>query len=166
MGYQVLTTQLLCFTVCTICTIYQTLTNFHTTDVAQFWKLKESRVFHLAQPPKAVVKNINDNIEAPFRLNSWVNKDEGKNGFATISLAWPVVNTADNYEVSVSAAYNETWKDPEGNGMILGAGETMGLSTTMLQNVKIGYKFDVKVRAIDCLNRNSDWMTETVEARV
>jgi len=113
-----------------------------------------------------IVLNINDNIEAPWRLNSWVGNDDTKNGFATISLAWPVVSTADNYEVSVGAAYNETWKDPEGSGLILGAGETMGLSTTMLQNVQIGYNYDVKVRAIDCLNRNSDWLTETVEARV
>ena len=36
----------------------------------------------------------------------------------------------------------------------------------MLQNVQIGFKYDVKVRAIDCLNRNSDWLIETVEARV
>lgn len=114
-----------------------------------------------------IVLNKDQNIESPYKVNSWVSEDTDKPGnFAKISLAWPVVSDADNYEVSVSAAYNATWTDPEGSANILGAGETMGLSTTMLQNVKIGYKYDIKIRAVDCLKRQSDWLTSTVKASV
>lgn len=114
-----------------------------------------------------IVLNIDQEMESPSQLNHWIGRDSSRAAdAATVSLAWPVVNTADNYEVSVSAAYNSTWRDPEGSSQILGAGETMGLSTTMLQNMKLGFKYDVKVRAIDCLNRNSDWLVSTLEVRL
>lgn len=119
---------------------------------------------HCCFPANVIMKGVDP--ENPHRITkSKVSFDPADPKKANVNIEWEVVLSADNYEVSVGPAYNSTWRDASGSGYVLGQGETMGLSATVLQKMLVGKTYDVKIRAIDCLDRHSAWLTTPVVVR-
>ena len=73
--------------------------------------------------------------------------------YISAAVTWDEVINADTYEIEVQADGTETL---EVSQPVLGTGSTMGLSITVLQNLRIGGTYNMKIKAIDCLNRDGD----------
>ena len=80
-------------------------------------------------------------------------------------IKWSIAQYADTYEFDVSSARNSTWTQPASDMRVTGLGDSMGLSITIANNLLVGYSYDFKVRAKDCLDRYSEWDVQTVEIR-
>merc|ERR1712048_683493 len=79
--------------------------------------------------------------------------DNDNQFYISAAVTWDEVINADTYEIEVQADGTETL---EVSQPVLGTGSTMGLSITVLQNLRIGGTYNMKIKAVDCLNRDGD----------
>ena len=82
---------------------------------------------------------------------------------ADLTISWTTVENADTYEIETSTAFNNSWTQLTSHSNILGKGDTMGLSISLLQNLLLNYSYKIKVRAIDCINRMSEWKVQKIK---
>lgn len=107
--------------------------------------------------------SLQQDIDRPLDIEATVDRVTTNNlntrseKLAAVTISWTEVQNADTYEIDTSSAYNETWRQPVGEHQVLGTGDTMGVSVSLLQNVLVGYEYQVRVRAVDCLQRFGDW---------
>ena len=116
----------------------------------------------------------NENLERPVKFDMKVTNLEDNtsdltnifsNKVAELEITWSEVVNADTYELQSTAAFNSTWNQPEGTNQLLGTGDTMGTSISVLENLLIGYSYMIKVRAFDCLDRPSEWLMQKIKVR-
>lgn len=82
---------------------------------------------------------------------------------ASLTVSWGEVNFADTYELETSTAFNDTYTQPVAESQVLGTGDTMGISVSLLQNMLVGYSYTIKVRAVDCLSRFGEWTLQNIK---
>lgn len=100
-----------------------------------------------------------------FSKNNIENSKTKSSRLAEMTVSWSEVQNADTYELECGSAISMDgeWVQPNSESRILGTGDTMGLSVSVLQNMLVGYKYIIKVRAVDCVGRDGAWSSQTVK---